>query len=123
LAANRGKIFNMARLKWEVRFQQELEHAEAARSEGNEGRARVCARRAAGILVDEYFRRKGVPLPTVSAYDSLKHLASMPDLPSQAKEITHHMLLKVSPDYSLPVDADLIEEARSLKRELLGDET
>ena len=34
---------------WEARFQSELHQAEMARALGNEGKARVCARRAAGI--------------------------------------------------------------------------
>jgi hypothetical protein len=107
---------------WEVRFHQEIDQAENARRAGNEGRARVCARRAAGILVEEYFRRKGISSPLMSAYDYLKTLASMPGLPTGTKDLINHLLMKVSPNYSLPIEADLIEDARSLKRELLGEE-
>jgi hypothetical protein len=34
---------------WQERYQNELERGEQARRDGNEGMARVCARRAAGL--------------------------------------------------------------------------
>jgi hypothetical protein len=40
-------------------IEKEFELAERARANGNEGRARVCARRAAGIAAREYLTRKG----------------------------------------------------------------
>jgi hypothetical protein len=109
-------------MDWKNRFQNEIKLAEAARKIGNEGRARVCSRRAAGIVVQEFFQRQGIILPSVSAYDSFIYLVSLPDLPPRAREIINHLLMKVEPDHSLPIQADLIEETLLLKRELLGDE-
>jgi hypothetical protein len=106
---------------WETRFKEEINQAEKARQQSNEGRARVCARRAAGIVVEEYFNRKGIKLPYGSAYDYLKYSLSSPDLSPKARLITEHLLLKVNTDYKLPIEADLIDEARKLKSELLGD--
>ena len=37
-----------------IKYDQEINRAEKARQDGNEGMARVCARRAAGIVVGEY---------------------------------------------------------------------
>jgi hypothetical protein len=39
------------------------------RARGNEGQARVCARRAAGAVLREYFQRRGLPVRSPSAYD------------------------------------------------------
>ena len=38
---------------WKVEVETEFERAKAARARGNEGQARVCARRAAGIASEE----------------------------------------------------------------------
>ena len=46
---------------------QELEMARSSRCSGNEGRARVCARRAAGHVVGEYLTRNDIDLETESA--------------------------------------------------------
>lgn len=104
---------------WQNRLQAELQQAEAARSEGNEGMARVCARRAAGIIIGEYFRRRGGNQPGPSAYDRLKFLRSQPDISNQIREVSDHFLLRITPEHELPVEADLIAEVRWLKRQLL----
>jgi len=39
----------------QAQIDAEFKHAEQARSRGNEGQARVCARRAVGIAAREYF--------------------------------------------------------------------
>ncbi|MFT3895039.1 MAG: hypothetical protein QM730_25720 [Anaerolineales bacterium] len=53
-------------------IQKEFEKADQARSKGNEGQARVCARRAAGIAIREYLNRKGIRPKSPSAVDLLK---------------------------------------------------
>ena len=57
---------------WKVKLETEFERAEAARANGNEGQARVCARRAAGIAIREYYARRGQSVHTPSAYDLLQ---------------------------------------------------
>lgn len=104
---------------WVSRFEGEIDLALAARQTGNEGRARVCARRAAGIIIAEYFRRQGSLFPRSSAYELLKALRSQPGISPEMQEICGHFLIRISPDHSLPVDADLIAEASWLRQELL----
>ena len=41
-------------MNWQLNIEAEFEKAEQARRRGNEGQARVCARRAAGIAIREY---------------------------------------------------------------------
>jgi hypothetical protein len=100
-------------------IQKELETAEGARARGNEGRARVCARRAAGLAVREYLTRQGIRPPSVSAYDLLNLLKDDPHLSPNLKLIADHLTLRVTEEFKLPVDADLIAEARKLCEELL----
>ena len=82
--------------------------------------ARVCARRAAGIVVGEYFRRSGLPDPGASAYDRLRLLAEFPGLPQEVGQIAGHFTVHIDTEHRLPVDADLISEARWLAQTLLG---
>ncbi len=104
---------------WQVSFLEELQQAEAAREAGNEGMARVCARRAAGIAAGEYLCRHGLSLADPSAYVRLKFLLQLPQTPPAVQEVLNHFLMRVNLDRSLPIPADLIAEARWLANELL----
>ena len=108
-------------MDWQTQIEAEFEKAEEARARRNEGQARVCARRAAGIAVREYLTRQGIRPPSVSAYDLLNmvkgdpSLANRPDL----RQIADHLTLRVTEEFKLPVNADLIAEARIFCEELL----
>lgn len=106
---------------WQVDFERELEGARAARQAGNEGRARVCARRAAGIVVGEFLRRRGIAVENLNAYQRLSALGEASNLPPRVTEIARHLTLRLAPDYRLPVEADLVAEAQELRALLLGD--
>jgi hypothetical protein len=110
-------------MDWQTEIDQEFAKAEQARARKNEGQARVCARRAAGIAVREYLSRQGIRPPSASAYDLLNllkddpRLAQRPDL----KRIADHLTMRVTEEFQLPVDADLVAEARMLCEELLKE--
>jgi hypothetical protein len=106
---------------WREQLASEFDNAEKARGEGNEGKARVCARRAAGIAIREYFARRGIPVSGSSAYDLLGRLIESPEIRPDLKENCIHLTLRVSEDFQLPVNVDLIEEARQLCSALLPD--
>jgi hypothetical protein len=98
----------------------ELERAEAARAYGNEGRARVCARRAAGMAARDFLnRRKLFPFNSaqngkrsVSSYEALKTLGRYPGLAPEIKQAVDNLTLRVSEEFKLPSGIDLIEEAK-----------
>jgi HEPN domain-containing protein len=95
-------------------IQSELEKAEHARLLGNEGRARVCARRAAGIAARDYLvLRRRVPR-TLGAYDLLRLLAEDSELKEEIKQAAAYLTLRVGEDFRLSVDVDLIVEAKKL---------
>jgi len=106
---------------WESDIQAELEKARQARQRGNEGQARVCARRAAGIAVREYLSRRGVRPPSTSAYDLLNLIRDDPHLSPGLKRIAEHLTLRVTEEFKLPVDVDLIAEAGIFCDELLKE--
>ena len=106
---------------WQDEYKNEIDHALMARMSGNEGMARVCARRAAGIVIGEYLYRLGYSDLTHSAYERLSMFTDLPDVDQQFKDIANHLLLKVNLDHKFPLDADLISEVMFLKKSLLGE--
>jgi HEPN domain-containing protein len=108
-------------MDWQTQIEAEFKKAEQARANGNEGQARVCARRAAGIAIREYLTRRGIRPPSVSAYDLLNFLKQHPDLPADLKLIADHLTLRVTEEFKLPVHVDLVAEAQAFCRDLLQD--
>lgn len=106
---------------WRQLTLKELEMAESARLNGNEGRARVCARRAAGHVVGELISRNDINLNTESALERLRYLFSSPDINSQQRETIEHFLVHTTPEHQLPIEADLIADVHLLARQLLGE--
>ena len=104
---------------WNNRFEQEILQAEEARAQGKEGMARVCARRAVGIVAGEYFIRHSIQQPGPSAYDRLKRLSSLPAISPEVQEIVGHFRVRVNLDKDLPAGIDLIAEARFLSEILI----
>ena len=104
---------------WRSEIQAEFDRAEHARARGNEGQARVCARRAAGIAAREYFTRHGQKVRTPSAYDLLKILEEEQSLSAELRQSAHYLTLRVNEEFKLPVSVDLIAEARKFCDELL----
>jgi hypothetical protein len=101
----------------------EIERAEAARAAGNEGRARVCARRAAGLAARDFLDRNQIPpnedahiwtRSNKSAYDALQAVAFFPALATHLKQAALHLTTRVNGEFHLPDGTDLIEEARKI---------
>ena len=105
--------------EWQDQLQKEFERAEQARAKGNEGQARVCARRAAGIAIREYLTRQGIRPSSPSAVDLLNLLKDDPLLSPDLKLIVEHLTLRVNEEFKLPVNLDLVAEAKTLCSELL----
>ncbi len=99
---------------WSIELQKEFEKARQARINKNEGQARVCARRAAGIAIREFLNRRGTQVPSMSAYDLLNLLKEDPNIPEDMKQIVDHLTVRVTEEFELPFDADLIAESRIL---------
>ncbi len=106
-------------MNWPVEIQAEFEKAERARARGNEGQARVCARRAAGIAARHYFERRGEAATTPSAYDLLQMLAADPEVPARVREAASRLTIRVDEAFKLPPEIDLLAEARVLCEALL----
>jgi hypothetical protein len=93
-------------------IEAELASARAARAAGNEGRARVCARRAAGLAARDFLTRRGVRAGSV--LEALKLLASLPGLAPEIRAAVDRLTQRVDLEFRLPAQVDLIAEASRL---------
>ncbi len=92
----------------------ELHMAATARFGGNEGKARVCARRAAGWAIRGWRERQGIGQRGQSAYRHLQGTALDWSLPAHIRAAAAHLILRIGEDHELPVDADVLDDARVL---------
>lgn len=111
---------SMNDLEWKKLTVEELNHAENSREQGNEGRARVCARRAAGHVAGEYLQRNGMKVDSMNSLNRLKAMLSRNELSQDTKSIIEHFLIHTTTEHNLPIEADLIEDVRFLALELLN---
>jgi hypothetical protein len=111
---------------WRIRVRRELARGEQAAHEGNEGMARVCARRAAGWTVQAYLEAQGLEAARPSALEQIKFLRTQAGLDDETREVLEHMILHLAKDEPedepyWPLDANLLEEARWLAGRLFAD--
>jgi HEPN domain-containing protein len=104
-----------------ARADAELALAENARMSGFEGRARVSARRAAGIVTRGYLVELGIPIRSTSAYDVLNYLRDRPESTKEMRSIVDQLLMRVNQDHQIPGGVDLIAETRRLIQILKKD--
>jgi hypothetical protein len=100
------------------RIQIELQSAQKSRADGNEGRARVCARRAAGVAARAYWTERDGHPPAGGIPDFLERLAELPSLGSASRQAVRNLLQTVDPDHNLPPNVDLIADAEKLIADL-----
>ena len=93
----------MTNQDWQQLANQELDMAKSARLNGNEGRARVCARRAAGQVAGEYIVRNHINFISESALERLRYLFSSRDVSSKQRETIGHFLVHTTPEHKLPM--------------------
>lgn len=107
------------------KISHELSQAAQAQADGNAGRARVCARRAAGWAIEASLNARGETLPTTSALKHIQYFATLPGHSEKMAAVLHHLTVKMEKDtedteaYYPVKGVDLIEEARWLAEELL----
>ena len=97
-------------------IQAELERAEAARAAGNNGRARVCARRAAGRAARVFLTLHGEQLFDAvqgetragSVYQALQTLTMFPGLAPNLKQAAVYLTMCVSGEFNLPPESTLL---------------
>ncbi len=91
---------------------EELNEARNARMQDNEGRARVCARRAAGWAIESiYAAKEGEALPESNAYRFLQWFEQQQEHPRALREAAGRLTTRVNEDFNLPFTEDPLEDA------------
>jgi hypothetical protein len=111
---------------WKEAIEGELAQAAAARQRGNEGMARVCARRAAGWAIQVYLGKRGIDLHTTSVLEHFRYLqADQGTAPELQPLLAHLIQPKLRPnieeDSYFPVGIDLLADANQLIVALFPD--
>ncbi len=103
-------------------IEEEMNLAEAARRQGREGRARVCARRAAGKAIAVFHQRKTGIEPQANYYRLLCWFQEVDDVPDALKQAAARLTTRVTTDYALPHSQDPLQDARTLIEALLSED-
>ncbi len=98
-------------------IEREREAMYDARAAGNEGRARVCARRAAGQALRRRYAAEGVQ---GNAYDWLVWGAEAPLLPRGVRSAAQRLTARVLPGGRPAFPQDPLADAESIMQHCLG---
>lgn len=99
--------------------EREMSLAETAREQGREGRARVCARRAAGQAIASFQQRKTGIQPQANYYRLLCWFQEVEGIPEALKQAAARLTTRVTQEYTLPHPDDPLQDARMLIEALL----
>lgn len=104
-------------------IEAELAAAQQARAAGQEGRARVCARRAAGLALRAYYQRRpaaGAAAWGGDALAQLHRLRADADAPAAVRAMAERLTTVVDFDHQLPFAEDPLADAAALVRFAAG---
>jgi hypothetical protein len=98
--------------------QLELEKAYETRQNGNEGMARVLARRAAGMCIREYLGLIGFDQQRLSLNTLIKDVEVRKHLPDELQDPLDRLSTRVGMDFQFPVDYDLLLDSKKVIEKL-----
>ena len=93
-------------------IEQELAAAEAAWQEANEGKARVCARRAVALAIEAWLARFPVRRWRGDAIEHLRQIQQDASFPLPIRQAAERLSTKVTQRHSAPFTTDPIRDAR-----------
>ena len=102
------------------RIDHELAAAREAQAAQNPGRARVCARRAAGWAVRAWYQAREGSGWGGDAMKQLTRLRADAGVPEAVRQAATRLLTKVDLDHTLPFDDDPVEDARRIIAHVSG---
>ena len=93
------------------KIQQEISTARESVDVGNDGKARVCARRAAGWAIQWFVSRNARPSWRTDAMSQLRHLQSDESFSSNVRDAASRLSTRISDRFEYSPSADPIEDA------------
>ena len=102
-------------VEFRSRIEAELAYARAAREHGKEGRARVCARRAAGWAIAAHFPESDER----GAYSLLRWLEDNPEVSDELRSAAGRLTEQVTEHHELSHPEDPLKDAEMIVSTLL----
>ena len=93
-------------------IEHELAAGEAAWKDANEGKARVCARRAVALAIDAWRARLAVPAWRGDTMEYLRRLQQDLSLPGPVRQAAERLSTTVTRRHDAPFTTDPIGDAR-----------
>ncbi|KPK92805.1 MAG: hypothetical protein AMJ88_09915 [Anaerolineae bacterium SM23_ 63] len=114
-------MINMKESSLLDRIRLELDQAHLYRTRGKEGRARVCARRAAGWAVAVFRQERSGAETHPNAYHQLRWFRKLEDMPIELRKAANRLTTHVTPSHDLPYHEDPLEDAEMIVHALLNE--
>src|SRR5947209_8077134 len=111
--------FGMSSPTLSSRIAAELAQGQAAAA-ANPGRARVCARRAAGWAIEARYQQLEGAGWNGDAMKQLNRLRGDPDAPAAARQAAERLSTKVDREHRLPFENDPLEDAGEIIKWAMG---
>jgi len=93
-------------------IEQELAAAEAARQDSNDGKARVCARRAVALATEAWLARLLLPRWRGDAMAHLRQIQQDESFPLPIRQAAERLSTPVTRQHAAPFTTDPIADAR-----------
>jgi HEPN domain-containing protein len=92
-------------------IEKELASARAALRGGNQGKARVSARRAAGLAIELFLQEPPPRTWGLDAMARLRQAAEEPSFPADVREAATRLTTKISDRFTYPFTTDPVADA------------
>ena len=100
--------------------EREFATARQAAAVGNDGMARVCARRAAGEAIAFWLQFNERPGWRPDAMSRIRHLEADPSFPPDVRAAAMRLMARVTKEFASPSSTDPIEDSNVIIRHLLA---
>ena len=99
-------------MQWQEQIEKELSKAAEGLEKGNNGLARVCARRAVALATQHWAEHRHLPGWQGDAIYQLRQTKGEITFPLPVREAAQRLLTKVTEQAPLPITTDPINDAR-----------
>ncbi|HEV8326081.1 MAG TPA: hypothetical protein VGQ08_01250 [Nitrospiraceae bacterium] len=95
-----------------AQIEQELAEAEAARQNSNDGKARVCARRAVALATEAWLARLPLPRWRGDAMTHLRQIQQDASFPLPIRKAAERLTTSVARQHAAPFTTDPVVDAK-----------
>lgn len=108
-------------MRWQDQIEQELRKATEGLQSGNDGLARVCARRAVSVAMHQWVTQQDRSASQGDSMHQLRLIQKHTTFPLSIREAAQRLLTKVTERQRSPMTTDPITDARIILDHLKSD--